>query len=320
MHKKALTVAIAGALAAPLAAQAVDFSVSGHVNRALFLTDFDNSTRAQVKDGGSSGTRVRFTGSSEMDGMAGGSIGINLEYSAGQSLGLRHAAVNMKGDFGNISVGQSDQAGNWKGNPSVHDVWGIGIGQDMAGLTGSVLAPYFSSLSNGRTERIRYDTPSIGLASGSVSVGNNDQVGIEANISQSMDVASFSAGVGAQQIGGAQNDFFGARAVIKLSNGLGWSIGYGARQNHAGGTTDPTFMENTLAYSMGDSAIGLSWYAGSDFVNEGSDSTAIGVGAHHKLPKLGVRLYVAAQNYSVEDGTVLDTDGNVFVAGARVQF
>jgi hypothetical protein len=252
--------------------------------------------------------------------MAGGSIGVNLEYAAGDTMKLRHAAVNMKGDFGNISLGQSDQAGNWKANPSVYDVWGIGIGQDIAGLTGTVLANYFSSLSNSRIERIRYDTPSIGLASGSVSVGNNDQLGIEANLSQSMDVASFSAGIGAQRTGGEENDFFGARAVIKLSNGLGWSIGYGQRQNHAG-NTDPTFIENTLAYSMGNSAVGLSWYTASDFVNEGSDSTAIGIGAHHLFPKAGVRLYVAAQNYSAEDGDAkFDDDGTVFVAGARVQF
>ena len=303
-----------------MAAQAVDFTVSGHVNRALFITDFGNESKAVVKDGGSSGTRIRVKGSSEMEGMAGGSIGVNLEYAAGATMKLRHAAVNMKGDFGNISLGQSDQAGNWKANPSVNDVWGIGIGQDMAGLDGSVLKPYFSSLSNSRIERIRYDTPDLGLASGSVSIGNGDQLGIEANLSQSMDVASFSAGVGAQRTGGMENDFFGARAVIKLSNGLGWSIGYGQRQNH-GGPTDPTFIENTLGYSMGDSAIGLSWYSASDFVNEKSRSTAIGIGAHHKLPKLGVRLYVAAQNYSVEDDMApLDEDGNVFVAGARVQF
>ena len=37
MHKKALTVAIASAFAAPLAAHAVDFTVSGQVNQALVI-------------------------------------------------------------------------------------------------------------------------------------------------------------------------------------------------------------------------------------------------------------------------------------------
>ena len=55
MHKKALTVAIAGVLAAPMAAQAVDFSISGHINRALFNTDSDsgNQTEMQVENNGS---------------------------------------------------------------------------------------------------------------------------------------------------------------------------------------------------------------------------------------------------------------------------
>ena len=328
-----------------MAAQAVDFTVSGHVNRALFLTDYNNSTKATIKDGGSSGTRIRVTGSSEME--AGGSIGVNLEYAAGGTMTLRHAAINMKGDFGNVSLGQSDQAGNWKANPSVYDIWGIGIGQDMVSfgtkavaaesgadghphvaVAGHPFQPYFSSLSNGRNERVRYDSPAIGPVNGSVSVGNGDVIGVEANLSQAMGVASFSGGVGAQTIGGTDSDFFGARAVIKLANGLGWSVGFGQRQNHDGGTTNPSFIENTVAYSMdgtGNTAVGLSWYAGTDFVNEDSDSTAIGIGAHHTLSKLGVRLYVAAQNYSVDDpaangGAGLDNDGNVFVAGARVTF
>ena len=46
MRKKALTVAIIGALAAPLAAQAVDFTISGHVNRALFVVDSEAGTKA----------------------------------------------------------------------------------------------------------------------------------------------------------------------------------------------------------------------------------------------------------------------------------
>lgn len=59
MHKKALTVAIAGVLAAPMAAQAVDFTVSGHVNRAIVFTDVDGGDSTTIsKDNGSSGTRV----------------------------------------------------------------------------------------------------------------------------------------------------------------------------------------------------------------------------------------------------------------------
>ena len=128
MHKKALTVAIAGALAAPMAAHAVDVTLSGHVNRALFITDSDASTGASVKDNGSSGTRIRVKGTGEM--MDGGSAGVLLEYSAGSSLGLRYADVWFSGDYGKVSIGQGDQGGEgsvYKGGAAV---LGTGHGQD----------------------------------------------------------------------------------------------------------------------------------------------------------------------------------------------
>lgn len=58
MSDKALTVAIAGALAAPMAARAVDFTISGHVNRALVVVDSDdaNNSKAEIVNNTSSST------------------------------------------------------------------------------------------------------------------------------------------------------------------------------------------------------------------------------------------------------------------------
>lgn len=157
-----------------MAAQAVDFSISGHVNRGLFLTSSDNdgsSNRAAFKDNASSGTRIRAKGSSELEGAAGSSVGFLLEYAAGSAMTLRHAAANIGGDFGTVTVGQTDPAGNYKGNPSVNDVWGIGVGQDMGGAK-TRLGAFFSSFGASRHELIKYDTPSLGgLVTASVSVG-----------------------------------------------------------------------------------------------------------------------------------------------------
>ena len=49
MHKKALTVAIAGALAAPMAAQAVDFTLSGQVSTAFSHVSDDAADREHVR-------------------------------------------------------------------------------------------------------------------------------------------------------------------------------------------------------------------------------------------------------------------------------
>ena len=113
MHKKALTVAIAGALAAPMAAQAVEVSISGHVSRALYITDSDSGSKATVADDGNSGSRFRFSGTGEM--MDGRSAGVKLEYAAGgdgfSTLSLRYADINFAGEFGKVSIGHGDQGG-----------------------------------------------------------------------------------------------------------------------------------------------------------------------------------------------------------------
>ena len=253
MHKKALTVAIAGALAAPLAAQAVDFTISGHINRALFITDNDAGTSGKVKDNGSSGTRIRVTGSSEME--TGGSAGVNLEYSAGSSLGLRYGEVWYGGEFGKVSVGQGDQGGegsSYAGSAAT-GVW-IGHGMDKSTLTKDAdepavavsgapplkgtLSNYFGSLDGGagRNERIRYDTPTVGPISAAVSVGNGDQASASIALSQDIAGTAFSAKVGTVQWPGDKGTL-SASAGVTLPAGIMVSGAWGKGKHHAGMTT-----------------------------------------------------------------------------------
>ena len=158
MCRTALTVAITGALPAPMAAQAVAFTLSGHLNRALIITDSDDDSRnmATVADNGSSGSRIRVSGESEM--MAGGSAGLLLEYGAGDTLGLRHADVWFSGDFGTVSIGHSDRGGVDSVYSDMSDVTGIGHGQETGA---AAVGDYYGSLDAGgdRNNRIRYEAP-----------------------------------------------------------------------------------------------------------------------------------------------------------------
>ncbi len=178
--RKAPTVAVAGALAAPMAAQAVDFTISGHVNRALVVVNTDGKggmpdrSKAEVKNNGSSSTRIRRTGSSEM--MDGNSVGIQVEYqeTGDGSLGLRHANVNYAGEFGKLTIGQGSEAGDGSAYKGGVATFGVGHGQEMGSAT---LGPYFGSLDAGtRTNMIRYDTPAIGPVGAAVSIRNPRQV------------------------------------------------------------------------------------------------------------------------------------------------
>ena len=69
---------------------------------------------------------------------------------------------------------------------------------------------------------------------------------------------------------------------------------------------------------MGDTSFGVSWYASSDFVNDGSEGTAVGFGVTHNLPK-NASVTAAVQNYAVEDGAI-DSDETVAMLATVIKF
>ena len=359
MHKKALTVAIAGALAAPMAAQAVDFTISGHVNRALFLTDEDGGSKtARVQDNGGSGTRIRANGSTEMED--GNKVGIQFEYGAGSSFSLRHANVQYSGGFGKMTIGQGSEAGDGSAYSDTTGVFGIGHG---AGTPSDfTLGSYFGSLDAGsRVEMIRYDTPSLGPASVAVSLANGDRVsgrfklssdfggtsvGAQlATLQQPGDTSTIGASIGATMASGltlsgawAKGKEMGAKPAVPMKREVKAGMdcatgdsgcipidGAGLRVVTTPGTpavpaTDPSYFQAEIGYKFGNSGVAVSWYKSDDFVREGSKGTALGIGAVHKLPKANAELYIAMQNYDVTDGAAGDQEETVYVVGSRVKF
>ncbi len=234
---KALTVAIAGALAAPMAAQAVDFTISGHVNRALVVVDSDDadSSKAEVVNNGSSSTRIRWTGSSEM--MDGNSAGIQVEYqeTGDGSLGPRHANVNYAGEFGKVTIGQGSEAGDGSAYKGGVGTFGVGHGQEKG--SAFTLGSYFGSLdAGGRTNNIRYDTPSIGPVGAAVSIGNGDRISLAATLSTEFSGSSFNAMVASlredSNVMGKAQETIGASFGVSMANGLGISGAWGRGDNH----------------------------------------------------------------------------------------
>ena len=320
MKPKALTVAIAGVFAVPMAAQAVDFAISGHVNRALFITDTDSGTSGKEADNGSSGSRIRVVGSGEM--MDGTTAGLNLEYGAGgnggDSLSLRYADLHYSGEFGKVSIGHGNDAGEGSVYSDKSGVTGIGHGQATGDASDSGVTSYYGSLDGGgsRGNRIRYDTPSIGPVSAAISVGNGDELSAGVTLSQGFGDTSFGAKVGTTQSPG-DNGTVSASAGAKLSSGLTVSGAWGSQE----GTADPSFFQAMVGYVTGDTSVAASWYASSDFVNDGSEGTVIGIGVNHNLPTIGANVYAAVQNYAAEDATAdIDADATVLMIGTRIKF
>ncbi len=170
----------------------MDFTLSGQVSRTLFISDSDSSTSAVIRDNNGA-TRVRANGSSDLDD--GSTVGIQFEYAVDADVTLRHANVQYTNPVaGRITVGQGSEAGDGSAGLGP-GVTGIGAGQD-----GTNMKAYFSSLDGGgRTNMVRYDTPSIGPMRAAFSIGNNDSISALLAVSSEFAGNTFGAQVGTHQ-------------------------------------------------------------------------------------------------------------------------
>ena len=205
IERKLIAAAVSSALALPMAAQAVEFSVSGHVNRAVLSVDTggDDDDDLQHVDSNASQSRVRFTGSEEMDN--GMTAGVNMEMgilSTGSTSGTttRHAAAYLNTPGGKLTLGHTSTAADGMaharlGGPS----WLGGVtnwcsyySKNAAGGT-AVACP---SNDGGRTDVLRYDTPSLGPATLSFSAGDNDYWDAKLTIAGSFGDAGYDIRIG----------------------------------------------------------------------------------------------------------------------------
>ena len=147
MNKKVLAVAVSSALAAPMAAHAVKYKLSGQINRAAVYANDGDRSDIRFIDNQSSGTRWRLTGSEDIGG--GSKVGFNWEWQNSQNSGgaaigsadfgesetMRKAEVWFSGGWGKLSLGQGDGAGNGTTEVDVSDTWklsvSVGIGSEI---------------------------------------------------------------------------------------------------------------------------------------------------------------------------------------------
>ena len=324
MHKKALTVAIAGALAAPMAAQAVDFTVSGHVNRAVVFTDQENGdSTSVVKDNGSSGTRIRVTGSAET--MTGVVAGINFE--VGQTnANLRKASVSFGGEFGKLVLGLDGEAADGLVYNDKSGVFGIAHGQEKGS---SALAKAFfpGGMGGGSKEGVHFSTASVGPATLYLSAVNDDRYSAKVSFSGDAGIASYGGALGYLQWedGALDKSEIAGSLGLKLSSGVTFSVAGATWSDDA----DGSFVQSTVGYVFGNNAVAVSYYNSTDIMSDDmgvGGGNALGIGFKHTMPKANVEIIAAVQQYSAD----YDSDGNgsddmdgsdtVAVIGSRIKF
>jgi predicted porin len=194
-----LTIALTILLILP-AAQALDFKISGQLNRAMLWGDNGNDDDLKFVDNDNSSTRFRFTGSNQFDENwkvgfkwenqmesnssaddslnddGDGEIDIGSNDDAGDvTISERHMDVYIEHKmFGKMSLGQGDTGSNSTAEVDLSgtDVVNYSSIEDMNGGfffrddDNNVITSIGDAFSNfdgfGRRDRIRYDTPKFG--------------------------------------------------------------------------------------------------------------------------------------------------------------
>ena len=291
MNRKLLVAAVSAALALPMAAQAVEFSASGHVNRAIMLVDDGVDTDVQHQEGTASGSRFRFTGSEDLgDGMV---AGINMEVgldgagnaptkdgsnqasgelnndgsnaagkSADDAIRLRQVNVYFSGAFGKVTLGQQSNANDltsyaskdnygWLGGIEAGCDFGCGLKfRNRDGSLSDTSVEDMVIYSSFRSDLLRYDTPALGPAKVSVSVGNNDYY------DGSVEVGGDMGGFSYQLLAGTDsNEKVEISGAVGFSQGTNFSAGW-ARVADSG-TQEPSTFHAQVGHNFDNSSVSL---------------------------------------------------------------
>jgi len=362
MNKKALAVAISSALAVPMAAQAVSFSLSGNVSRAIMFSDDGEASNIAFVGNTASNSKFRLTGSEDMGN--GTTAGFHLEWASATNsndyvtiksnsgggagdvplagmqgaFGIRRNEVWFSGDWGKLSLGQgptgsdgfadADLSGAWLGDFSCPASWGGAMryrNSATGASTGESVfgnATYFDGV--GRTSRLRYDAPSFGPLTLSVSADGNEAWGGKGYVWTSLGGGDLSLAFGYSDYDNRSGrSDYGGSASLLMSQGTNITLGLQYRDFVATGRDTAQHFYVKLGHRWGNNAASISYGDNDDVGANGSEANTIGLSFVHSIPKPGVELYASYHNNSLDDDGATNTsyeDINVFGIGTRVSF
>ena len=358
----AVAMAAAGAAhsAAHSAPPAVNFDLSGHINITYMNADDGNSSENYIVDNDASQTRMRVKGSGDIGGglTAGGMVEFGISALTGSSavsiinrdgnatgINLRYTYIFFGGDFGTITVGNTDGAAD---GASEHDFSGtsltagfsaadIGGGiqfqSNGAGLTSgtdaagnpnplTVSRAYGINDFEGRHSVIRYNSPVFGGGmSAGLSYGHKDDVDVidlGFNGDFKLGEGDLKAGIGYsdQKITGDDTQIAGSVA-FKMPSGFNVAARYDQRDAN---NVDSSTYNIKLGYIVGPHSMSIGYGEASDRQAEGVDGSVLSLGYHYDM-FTNVELYAGYNNFSLDRTTGGDADDvRVLAAGTRIKF
>ena len=335
MNRKLLAIAVAGVVA-PMTAQALDVSVSGQVNRAIRFADNGANSDVQHVEGAASGSRFRFTASGEVapgivagakieQGFSVGAVDIDAkDADKPEAVNFRESYLYFGGDFGTVTMGWTYPAGNgieftsYSGATAgtqfgVASNTGISVRTDEGESAGSI-TDFFPSVTIGRQNTLRYDTPSIGPVTFAGSVQKDDETGqgwsFQGNVNHDVGGTSVTGGIAL-----LEDDRLALGGAIQFPQGTSLQAAWGKDDS---GTKDLENRYVNVSHTWGNTSVALG-YRNSDDSSTGMEGQAIGLGVNQDFGT-GVSVYAGFNNYSFDKpGDDLE-DINAFHIGSLVKF
>jgi hypothetical protein len=332
-------------------AYAVDFTISGQVNRAAMYVDDGSTAKWFFVDNDNSSTRFRFRGSNEFEN--GWKIGFLWEVEM-QSNASNKVAMDDEADLGDITfnerhmdvsiekwgvlrLGQGDTASNSTSEVDLSgtavaaysDVTLIGGNFEFQnngagiGVTVSNTRSSFDGL--GRKDRVRYDTPRWAGFFASGSIEGNSQWDVAARYAGNFGWARFAAAAGWADFGngsasanGTKDWEFSSSASMLFNFGLNLTASYAVVSQD---NTDPWNLYGKIGYQfLKKHAASVQYSRTKNLVAKDDKGDTFGL-AYVFTPWQSVELYGTYYLHMLDRDVSSDPDDiNTFMAGARVKF
>ena len=294
MQRELLAAAVTAAIA-PMAAQALDVSVSGQVNRAIRFADNGASSDVQHIDGSASKSRFRLSDEGGVDS--------------------RHSLLYFSGDFGRVFLDlvspcpppppcpwcppppppcpPCPEPWTWPAasySPDTNS--GLGVMVSDGTSEGYSVFSFFPSVNISRKNALRYETPSIGPITVPVSVHKDGTAGHSWSFGGSLahDVGAANAIAGLVYM----DDVLGIAGGLAFANGTSVNAAWGSDDDSGEDYED---MYINVAHSWGNMSVAVDYRS----TENGADveGPAIGLGAQYALGG-GIDVYAGFNGYSFE--------------------
>ncbi len=334
-------------------AQAVDFKISGQINRAMLWGDNGNDDDVKFVDNDNSSTRFRFTGSNDFNEVW--TVGIvwenQMESNSSADTDIDIGENGDTGDvtfterkmefyvnhkkFGRLTLGQGDTASNGTSEVDLSgtDVVNYSSIEDMAGGFNFrtdddvVVTSVGSAFSNfdgfGRRDRVRYDTPKFGPVYFSGSYMNGQIWDVAGRFAYQWEgfgkLAAAAHWTGADNQRDPYKQYSGSISFLH-SSGFNITAAGGGRYDWAARDDDPYNIYGKLGWKLKKWAFSADYTYSENVDLDDDEATSIGVAAVWNIWE-SVQFYGSYRWHDLDRDTVNSIeDLHAVMVGGRVKF